>query len=145
MTLEWLRYVSAFVSLATLAGCAAGDAQLAARAKSELLGLNTSDLRMCAGLPNGTAGIKDGEIWMYEHGAANPGGVSLPGIPVMGAQITGPSGGYCRVQLRMVKERVTEVSFAGATDFWGARDAVCGPMIRNCLEYRQHRVARAAP
>jgi hypothetical protein len=35
--------------------------------------------------------------------------------------------------------RVTEISYTGDTDIWGAKDAECAPIVRNCLEYRAQR------
>ena len=46
------------------------------------------------------------------------------------------TGGYCRVQLRFTRGRVVEVSYAGATEIMGEDDAVCVPIVRNCIDYR---------
>jgi len=123
-----------------MCACAARDAEIAGRARSELIGLSDNDLRMCAGHPANEDKVPGGVIWMYEHGAASSDGLTItPVIPVVGAQIGQPDGGYCRTQLKLVGGKVTEVSFAGATDLWGGRDAVCAPIVRNCLDYRKGR------
>jgi len=122
-----------------LAGCAADQADMAARGRDKLIGLNETDVRMCAGHPAATAPVEHGEIWMYEHGASQigPGLTALP-VPY-GISISEPSGRYCRVQLRFVDNRVVEVAYAGATDIWGARDAACAPIIRTCIELAERR------
>jgi hypothetical protein len=123
-----------------LSGCAIEQAEVSRSGKSELVGMNENDIRMCAGHPTNEDKYKGGAIWMYEHGATAPGGVTvapvLPVLPFGGATI-GEGNGYCRVQLRMVNGKVSEVSYAGATSVLGERDAACAPIIRNCLDYRK--------
>ncbi len=120
----------------TFGGCAMRDAELALRGKSELIGLRENDLLMCAGHPTDEDNIPGGKIWMYEHADAVPAGITIaPTLPLIGTAITPPSGGYCRVQFRIQHSKVAEVSYAGATDEWGRRDAGCAPIIRNCLDY----------
>jgi len=121
-----------------LSGCAAQEAETAARGHQELVGLSQADLLMCAGHPNNQDHTPRGDIWMYEHGLATTGVTVTPTIPLAGVSIAPPNG-YCRVQLRLVRQRVAEVSYAGATDLLWAEDAVCAPIIRNCLDYRQAR------
>ncbi len=117
-------------------GCATHYAEIAQDAKGGIIGYTADDILMCAGHPTTTDRIGGSEIWMYEHAAVTPGGVSNPTVisPFGGASLTSTAGQYCRVQLRFVRGRVAEVSYAGATEIWGARDASCAPIVRNCLE-----------
>lgn len=117
-------------------GCAIENADIALRGKSELVGLRERDLLMCAGHPTNEDNIPGGKIWMYEHGQATGGFVVQPVIPLAGAQLADPNSGYCRVQFRFAAGQVAEVSYAGATSSWGRKDAICAPIIRNCLDYR---------
>jgi hypothetical protein len=120
-----------------LAGCAEREAEWAQRGRAGLIGLDQSAIRMCAGLPGGTTKDGPGEIWMYEHAATPPGGVAPPTVTVPpGFNIGGQAPtGYCRVQLRFIGGKVTEVQYAGATDIGNARDAACGQIVRTCLGY----------
>lgn len=120
-----------------LAGCAQKEAEWAMKGRTTLVGLDQSAIRMCAGLPTGTT--KDGrsEIWMYEHTTSLPDGMApfTVTLPIgLGFGGTTPSG-YCRVQMRFLKGKVTEVQYAGATDILNARDAACGQIVRSCLDY----------
>lgn len=130
----------AFIALmSALGGCAIKNADLALRAKSELIGLRENDLRMCAGHPTNEDNIPGGKIWMYEHADAIPAGITItPALP-LGTVLTPPSGGYCRVQFRITNAKVAEVTYAGATDQWGRRDAGCAPIVRSCLDYKSSR------
>ncbi|MEY9185896.1 hypothetical protein ABIG06_007451 [Bradyrhizobium sp. USDA 326] len=120
-----------------LAGCAGQDAEWAQRGRASLIGLDQSAIRMCAGLPAGTAKDGSGEIWMYEHAASPPGGIAPPTLTLPpGLNIGGQApSGYCRVQLRFVRGKVTEVQYAGNTDIGSARDAACGQIVKTCLGY----------
>ena len=136
MSLRAFRSISFIVLMFTFGGCAVRDAELALRAKSELIGLRENDLRMCAGHPTNEDHIPGGKIWMYEHAEAVSAGITItPALP-LGTVLTPPNGGYCRVQFRIVNAKVAEVTYAGATDEWGRRDAGCAPIIRSCLDYQ---------
>jgi hypothetical protein len=122
-----------------LSGCAEREAEWARRGRDSLIGLSQSNIRMCAGLPTGTAKDGAGEIWMYEHAASAPGGITPPAFTLPpGLNIGGQAPtGYCRVQLRFVNGKVAQVQYAGATDIGDAEDAVCGEIVRTCVRYAQ--------
>ena len=128
-----------------LGGCAAEQAREAWAARSRLVGMTSSDVRMCAGFPAATAPDGDGEIWMFEHGATTPGGIAPPALTVPTLTGVGTIGlstdGYCRAQMRFASGRVTEVTYAGATSIGAAKDAFCAPIVRNCLSYRSRPVS----
>lgn len=117
-----------------LAACAARQAQWARAGKATLVGMSDSDVRVCAGHPANIHKIKNGEVWVYEQKAATPGGIPVVVPAVPGFGFVGGSDGYCRVVLRMVGGKVVEMSYAGATEVWGHRDAACGPIVRTCVE-----------
>lgn len=125
--------------LLVLNGCAEKEAEWAQSGREKLLGLDQSEIRMCAGLPTGTTKDGAGEIWMYEHATSPPDGIAPPTFTIPpGLNIGGqPITGYCRVQLRFVKGKVAQVQYAGATDIGDARDAACGQIVRTCLGYMQ--------
>jgi hypothetical protein len=124
-----------------LSGCAVEQHDVAESGRSALVGMSDTDIRMCAGHPNNEDKIKGGAIWMYEHGATSPGGVAvapvLPVLPFGGATVGESDNGYCRVQLRIENGKVTEVSYAGANSVLGESEAVCAPIVRNCIDYRR--------
>jgi hypothetical protein len=129
----WCLYL---VIALSLSGCGAHEAEIAKQGRSGLVGLSQSDIRMCAGLATKTEKDKAGDIWMYEHGTSSPDGMTpTVGFPFAASvQFNAPNAGYCRVQLRFVKDRVAAVEYAGETDMMGHRDAVCAQMIRTCME-----------
>lgn len=141
-----MRIAVPLVLALILSGCAAEQREVAERGRSALIGMRDTAIRMCAGHPNNEDKIAGGKIWMYEHTATPPGGITvapvLPMLPFGGASIVAAGNGYCRVQLRMQDGRVTEVSYAGATAEFGERDAACAPIVRNCIDYRRAHARR---
>ena len=148
INMKFVRVVAAWITALVLAvllpGCAGRDAELAARGKASLMGLSQTDMRMCAGFPNNTGSFAGEDFWMYEHAAA-PSGVFMPAYNLpWGGQIGAPGGGYCRVQLRFVRGKVVEATYAGQTEIWGSPDAACAPIVKTCIDYAVHRTDRSA-
>jgi hypothetical protein len=137
---KWPRHALWVSAVLAIAGCAVRYAEVARDARSKIIGYTNDDILMCAGHPTNTDKSRGSEIWMYEHGAVTPGG-AIPTVvsPYGGASLSQNSGQYCRVQFRFIGGRVAEISYAGDTDIWGAKDAECAPIVRNCLEYRARR------
>lgn len=130
-----MRRLVIFCFFLLLAGCADQEARWALEGRSDLIGLDQSTIRMCAGLPTGT--VKDGrsEIWTYEHTTSSPAGVAPVAVTLpLGLSVGGSAPvGYCRVQMRFVHGKITEVHYAGATDIGSFQDAACGQIVRGCL------------
>lgn len=143
-TLRSLSAIACTLVSLTLTGCAVKEAETATDARAKLVGLTEKEMTMCAGFPAKAESVKGATIWMYEHGATTPGGFAVPTYttPWGGGQLSAASSGYCRVQLRFVGGRVAELSYAGATETWGLKDAVCAPIVRNCIDYRAQQSRR---
>ena len=116
------------------------DATVAA-ARTVLLGMSETDIRMCAGFPSRTVDIQSGQIWSYER-TINRGGVNvaLPNIaigaiPALGGSVSVAPGGYCNMQVRFDSGRVVQVEYAGDNDLPRRRNALCEPIIDECVTY----------
>lgn len=116
-----------------------------AAARTELVGLSESEIRMCAGFPADTAPLPDGTIWAYKRdfprgnlNLAAP--ITLFGtIPAVNSSANVPSGGYCSTQFRMKDGRVTEVEFAGDNNTSGEINGLCVSTVDGCVAYaRRH-------
>jgi hypothetical protein len=140
MQARFTRAIGTFLIL-FLPSCATQYAHVANEAKASVVGFSRDDILMCAGHPTTIDKSGKSEIWMYEHGAVTPGGVTPTLVTPYGAgaSLAQSAGQYCRVQLRLDRGRVTQVTYAGDTDYWGARDVECAPIMRNCLEYHKGR------
>jgi hypothetical protein len=128
--------------LAFQSSCVDGqeDATVAA-ARTALVGMSETDVRMCAGFPSRTADIQSGQIWTYER-TINRGGLNLAlpnidvgTIPALGGSLSVAPGGYCNMQVRFSNGRVAEVEYAGDNDLPRRRNALCEPLIDECVTY----------
>ena len=152
------RFLLPLPMLLTLAGCTVPadtsplihEASPVAEARQELIGLNKTDIRMCAGFPTRTheADLRD-EIWSYNRDARRGGyHVSLPtlsGGPLTGTagSVSTTSSGSCQAQIRFHDGKVAQVEFAGDNNSMRLSNQLCTPIIDGCVEYA--REGRHAP
>ncbi|MHB2267856.1 hypothetical protein [Aliihoeflea sp. PC F10.4] len=119
-----------------------GEHATATAARSEMLGLTKTQVRMCAGFPNDTVDVgDDGEIWSFrtpnQRGNMN---VALPAatygaLPAIGGSFNLAPGGFCHTQVRLVNDVVTEVEFSGDNNRPSSRNALCTSLIDSCVVY----------
>lgn len=121
----------ALLILVPLAGCTVADAESAKRARTEMIGMSEPDLLLCAGIPTRTKQLAGAEYQSYEH-AGDTGGINLT-VPVVGGGVNVTGGGYCTVTFKMVDGKVAAVGFGGDNDSPLSPDAVCGPIVADCL------------
>lgn len=143
-----LRIVAVAVLATALAGCAAQQASVVSAAPAAVLGFDEIDMRMCAGFPTRTARYGNVEVWTYEHAAEQTGGVnlSLPTVvPSLGGNVNLSGGtGYCHLQVKFVDGKVVELGYAGDNDVGPVQNALCAPIIKNCVGYHPAAVPAAA-
>ncbi|HUW26564.1 MAG TPA: hypothetical protein VMW07_08590 [Gallionella sp.] len=125
------------LSLSTLSGCANtsfGRADLAKRAKTEMIGMSKKELLSCAGVPARSEKIDDLEFLTY-----NSGGGSVGYIP--GGSDSNAGGGaisidetYCEATFVLENGKVNKVSYSGSTGGFLTKDEQCAFVIKNCLQ-----------
>lgn len=114
----------------------------AAAARSEMLGLTKTQIRMCAGFPSDMVDVgEDGEIWSFrtpnQRGNMN---VALPAttygvLPAIGGSFNLSPGGFCHTQVRLMNDVVTEVEFSGDNNRPSSRNALCTSLVDSCVVY----------
>lgn len=114
-------------ALPSLSACGTADAIVARKARVDLVGATKLDLETCLGLPDQHS--SEGKTEILTYNANSPHGESL-GIGSIGVSYSG----YCHATFRLDNGRVTKVRYSGQTDVFGARDGVCAPIVRACLE-----------
>jgi len=118
------------------------EAEPVTRARTAMLGMDETDVRMCAGFPvaRESEGLR-GEIWSYkssvEQGNLN---LSLPNVatgPLQGSAgaIGLSSSGTCSLQVRFEEGRVVQVEVAGDNNTPRSLNATCTPMVDSCVVY----------
>lgn len=137
-------------ALCLLAACAVpddtsrwtGEAAPVSRARTAMIGMDETDVRMCAGFPSAreSEGVR-GEIWTFKN-ATDQGNlnISLPRVatgPLQGGAgaIGLSSSGTCNMQVRFEEERVVQIEFAGDNNSPNSINGLCVPMVDSCVAY----------
>lgn len=134
-----MRSALGMILVATvLPGCAVRDAQVAAAARTSLIGMDQERLSLCAGLPTKVERVDERtELRSYEWKPSDSNSLSLS-VPVIGGGFSLGGGGECKVTFRLVDGVVSAMGYAGDTDSGpGGRDALCAPVVRHCLSALQ--------
>jgi hypothetical protein len=125
----------ALAGLILLASCGYKDTQDARHAQASMVGMTATDLKTCAGLPDRTERLAEGEeLYTYSlKQPANSGGITTT-LPIIGGGLTlGNSGAYCNAIFRIRQGRVSDVRYSGDNDTPAGDNGVCGPIVRGCV------------
>jgi hypothetical protein len=124
----------------------AGEDSTAASARTEMVGLSETELRMCAGFPDATSDRgSEGQIWSFRR--STQGGntnLVLPAttfgmLPAVGGAVNIAPSGNCNTQVRLVEGKVAEVEFSGDNNRPGGRNALCATMVDSCVAYARRK------
>lgn len=109
-----------------------------------LIGLDRTDIRMCAGFPTATYnGGSQSKIWTYVRESQRGGvRVNLPTVGVgllagTAGAVSLTGGANCSMQIRFEKGRVVQVSFSGDSNSVTRLDAYCVPLVDSCDRYAE--------
>ena len=124
----------------------AGEDSTVASARTEMVGLSETELRMCAGFPDATSdrGV-EGQIWSFRR--STQGGntslvlpaTTLGVLPAVGGGISIAPSGNCNTQVRLVEGKVAEVEFSGDNNRPGGQNALCATMVDSCVAYARRK------
>ncbi|WP_146010241.1 hypothetical protein [Acidimangrovimonas sediminis] len=113
--------------------------------RTELIGLNQTDIRMCAGFPSATVDVgAQGTIWTYTKTTTRGGvSVSLPSVeagPLEGTagSVSLAGGANCSMQVRFINGKVVQVAFSGDNNGRTLLDKYCAPVVDSCDRYAEN-------
>ena len=132
-----LVLATACVALA-ISGCAKFErAELAQRAKSDLVGYSKEELLACMGAPDERASAGDTEVWNYRSGgetvAMTTGSGTVTKRRFFGSHITTFHEFYCVVNVVMEQDQVTRINYQGSTGGLLSEGEQCFYAVENCL------------
>lgn len=120
--------------LLPLAGCGYSASRTAHEAQISMIGMSLNDLEACAGAADKITKLNDhAKIYTYDYKESSAGGVNLQLPMSLGGIAIGGSGSYCRANVRVVDNRVTELHYTGSDDLAVGEDGVCAPLVRGCM------------
>jgi len=125
------------LSLSILSGCAytsLGRADLAKRAKTEMIGMSKRDLLLCAGIPVRSEKIDDLEFLTYNSGGGSVGYIAGGNDSNAGGGAIYMDETYCKATFVLENGKVNKVSYSGPTGGFLTKDEQCAFVIKNCLQ-----------
>ena len=122
-----------------ISGCAKFErAELAQRAKSDLVGYSKEELLACMGAPNERARAGNTEVWNYRSGgetvATTTGSGTVNKRRFFGSHITTFHEFYCVVNVVMEQDQVTRINYQGSTGGLLSEGEQCFYAVENCLQ-----------
>ncbi len=148
-----LSILSALLSACTIppdTSRVVGENSTVAAARTELVGLDEDDVRMCAGFPSASSPTSDGgTIWAYRRdmprgswNVVNPSFTLFGAIPAVNTSTSRASGGNCSTQFRFSDRKLKQVEFAGDNNTATDINGLCVSMIDNCVIYARSKKAK---
>lgn len=108
-----------------LAGCAFQRAEIASRAKSQMVGMSKKELLLCAGAPSRSERVDDLEVLTYSHEGDRV--VSLIGNHAIGHARN------CEVSFALLNGVVQRVDYRGRTGSLLTQGEQCAFVVEGCV------------
>lgn len=132
-----MKYTLILAIIATLlAGCAStkfGRANLAERAKVELIGKSKKDILICAGVPTRSQQAKNMEFMTYYSGGDSNIYMADGADSSAGGGTVFAKKRYCEVTFVLRDEIVEKVNYSGRTGGLITEGEQCAFVLQNCL------------
>jgi hypothetical protein len=132
-----MKYAWASLVIAgLLAGCAStkfGRADLAERAKVELIGKSKKDILMCAGVPVRSEQAENMEFMTYYSGGDSDAYIAGGAGSSAGGGAVSVKKRYCEVTFILRNGIVEKVNYAGRTGGLITEGEQCAFVLQNCL------------
>ncbi|WP_308721470.1 hypothetical protein [Komagataeibacter xylinus] len=131
--------VAGLVGLSGLSGCGYTDSRAAHRAQMTMIGMNSTDVQSCVGIPDKTKKISDAvQIFEYSRTLNIPSTNDSTLIPLQSVvnlteTTLGGAGKTCIADIRFENDRVTQVHYSGDDDEMMGTDGVCSIVTRGCV------------
>lgn len=100
------------------------------RAKQDLIGMSRSSLIACAGVPDNTAILDDGEVLQWRQDQAVQGPFTIKGPFSMELDLSGH--GTCHVVARLHDGRVAQIEYTGPSSTLLGPYSACRPLVAAC-------------
>jgi outer membrane protein assembly factor BamE (lipoprotein component of BamABCDE complex) len=118
--------------------CSIQRAQVAADAKSEMIGMSKEQVLTCMGVPSQRASVGETEVWSYPSGgdtttvgSAQASGDGTGGVVAFGSAHALHK--YCVVSVVMTGDKVSRVNYTGRTGGLVSQGEQCAFAVQNCI------------
>jgi len=132
-------YLIFFLTGPLVSSCSYQRAEVAADAKSKMIGMSREQVLACMGAPPQHATVGETEVWSYPSGgdtrtfSTASGSVDASGhANAFGSSYSAHR--YCIVNVVMTGDRVSAVNYIGRTGGWATQGEQCAFAVQNCRE-----------
>lgn len=126
--------IVAVLSVCLLSGCAAHRSQMAARAKTELIGMSKRDLFSCAGVPVRQERVDDLEFLTYTGGGDSVGSGFANQMSSSSAVVFSKrTHRYCEATFILKDGVVQKINYQGRTGGLLTKGEQCAFIVEGCL------------
>lgn len=124
------------ISAAVLAGCAASDDELVARAPRELVGRDVDQLLACAGTPSERKPEPGGEVLIYRAEITRHVPIETPALdtPLNQGDYGATYSHRCNLIFHVRERRVSEVVLEGQGSGGRSSNRACAAVLKRCLK-----------
>jgi len=125
----------AIISICLISGCAVHQrAEIAFRAKTELIGLSKKDLLSCAGVPVRQEKVDDLEFLTYTGGGDYVDtGYATQTSPSSAAVVSKKHHRYCEATFILKDGKVDKINYSGRTGGRSTQGEQCAFIVEGCL------------
>ena len=129
------RLMVAIITICLISGCAAHRrAEIASRAKTELIGMSKKDLLSCAGVPVRQERADDLEFLTYTGGGDSvESGYATQTSPSSAVVVSNRHHRYCEATFILKDGKVDKINYSGRTGGRSTKGEQCAFIVENCL------------
>ncbi|MGO9742121.1 MAG: hypothetical protein ACLPN5_11530 [Roseiarcus sp.] len=118
-----------------LGGCAIQRAETARSAKEQMIGLSDEKVLACMGPPADRMTVGQTEVWSYQSGNGQTvGSVFASGGNGFASGFGVTEQRFCKVNIVMSKNAVSEVNYSGPTGGLLTQGEQCAFAVQNCVQ-----------
>jgi hypothetical protein len=130
-----LRIASAVIAATLLAACSVQRAETARTAKEQMIGLSKEKVLACMGPPANQMTVGGTEVWAYGSGNGQTvGSVFASGGSGFASGFGVTEQRFCKVNIVMTKDVVSEVNYSGPTGGILTQGEQCAFAVQNCVQ-----------
>ena len=130
-----LRIASAVIAATLLAACSVQRAETARTAKEQMIGLSKEKVLACMGPPANLMTVGGTEVWAYASGNGQTvGSVFASGGSGFASGFGVTEQRFCKVDVVMTKDVVSEVNYSGPTGGILTQGEQCAFAVQNCVQ-----------
>jgi hypothetical protein len=119
--------------MVSISGCAINRAEIAAKAKSSMIGMTKQQVLQCMGAASNTQSQENTEIWKYYSGGDYQGSFNVNTTDQYAYGSTNFHKRSCEINIIFTNDSVTNILYSGRTGGLLTQGEECAFALNNCV------------